>query len=151
MAIMKVSKQGKRIMTDLTLSIPDEIMQRAKQLAETTSQPIEVILVQHLQTLSISLPQLPVDIQTELDALQSLSNDALWTIAQEQLPDTVQSRAHDLMNRNTQGKLTTNERAELESLTERADKLMIRKAEAATILQKRGVTFTQKDFKPRNE
>ena len=138
-------------MTDLTLTIPDEIYKRAKHIAESTSQPIEQVILQHLQTLSTPLPILPDDVQAELDALKYLSDDALWTIAREQMPDTVQSRAHDLMNRNSQGTITETERIELELLVERADRLMVRKAEAAALLRERGYPFTQQDYKLRDE
>jgi hypothetical protein len=138
-------------MTDLTLTIPDELYERAKHIAESTSQPIEQVILQHLQTLPAPLPILPDDVQAELDALKYLSDDALWTIAQEQMPDAVQSRAHDLMNRNSQGMLNEAERSELDALVERADRLMVRKAEAAAILRERGYPFTQQDYKPRDE
>jgi hypothetical protein len=138
-------------MTDLTLTIPDELYERAKHIAESTSQPIEQVILQHLQTLPAPLPLLPDDVQAELDALKYLSDDALWTIAREQMPDVVQSRAHDLMNRNSQGTLSEAERSELETLVERADRLMVRKAEAAALLRERGYPFTQQDYKPRDK
>jgi hypothetical protein len=135
-------------MTDLTLTIPDELYERAKHIAESTSQPIEQVILQHLQTLPAPLPILPDDVQAELDALKYLSDDALWTIAREQMPDAVQSRAHDLMNRNSQGTLSEAERSELDALVDRADRLMVRKAEAAALLRERGYPFTQQDYKP---
>jgi hypothetical protein len=138
-------------MTDLTLTIPDELYERAKHIAESTSQPIEQVILQHLQTLPAPLPILPDDVQAELDALKYLSDDALWTIAREQMPDVVQSRAHDLMNRNSQGTLSEAERSELDALVERADRLMVRKAEAAALLRERGYPFTQQDYKSRDE
>jgi len=94
------------------------------------------------------LPALPGDVQAELDALQRLSDDTLWTITRDQLPDTVQNRAHHLMTKNNQDVLTASEQQELDNLVNRADRLMLRKAEAATILRQRGHTVTQKDFKP---
>jgi hypothetical protein len=133
------------MMTDLTLTIPDELYERAKHIAESTSQPIEQVILQHLQTLPTPLPILPDEVQAELDALKYLSDDALWTIAREQMPEMVQSRAHDLMNRNSQGTITEAEHSELETLVERADRLMVRKAEAAALLRERGYTFTQQD------
>jgi len=90
-----------------------------------------------------TLPLLPPDIQAELDALKKLSDDALWTIAREQMSDDVQTRAHDLMMRNTQGTITDAEYEELQKLVDRGDRLMLRKAEAAGLLRERGYTFTQ--------
>jgi hypothetical protein len=134
----------------IVLTIPDEISNRARQIAETTEQPVEQVLLDHLKTLSAPLPTLPPDEQAELDALKQLSDDALWTIARDQLPDNVQTRAHDLMDRNSHGAITDEEYAELQTLVERADRLMVRKAEAASILRMRGFAFTQQDFKPQH-
>lgn len=126
-------------MTDqIVLTIPEDITVRARQIAETTEQPVEQVLIEHLKTLSTPLPP---EEQAELDALHHLSDDALRTIAREQMPDDAQARAHDLMDRNSRGTITDEERAELEKLVGRADRLMLRKAEAAAILKERGYSF----------
>lgn len=135
----------------IVLTIPEDISARARQIAETTEQPVEQVLIEHLKTLSTPLPTLPPEEQAELDALHQLSDDLLWTIAREQMPDDVQTRAHHLMDKNSRGTITDEERAELEKLVERADRLMLRKAEAAAILRERGYPFTQKDFKPSHD
>lgn len=128
-------------MTDqIILNLPDDIATRAREIAASTSQPLEQVLIDHLKTL-----MLPQDEQAELDALHHLSDDALWTIAREQMPDDVQKRAHELMDKKM---LSESEASELEKLVQRADQLMLRKAEAATILQERGYPFKQEDFKP---
>lgn len=139
-------------MTDeIVLTIPEDISARARQIAETTEQPVEQVLIEHLKTLSSPLPELPSEDQAELEALHHLSSDALWTIAREQMPETAQNRAHELMSKNSRGIITDEERAELEALVERSDRLMLRKAEAASILTKRGYAFTQRDFRPQHE
>src|SRR5712692_11964844 len=136
-------------MTDeIVLTLPDDISARARQIAETTSLTVEQVLIDHLKTLSAPSPALPPVEQAELDALQHLSDDALWTIAHEQMPDEAQDRAHNLMDRNSHGTVSAEERDELDNLVERADRLMLRKAEAAAILRGRGHSFAQKDFKP---
>ena len=80
---------------------------------------------------------------------EHLSDDALWTIAREQLPEDVQARAHTLMDKNSRGVMTDEEHGELEKQVARGDRLMLWKAEAAAMLRKRGHTFTQKDFLPK--
>jgi len=105
-------------------------------------------LLEHLQTLSTPLPTLAPKEQAELDALQHLSADALWNMTREQMSDEVQARAEKLMHQNT---LSDSEQAELDSLVERADRLMLRKAQAASILRQRGYPVTQKDFKPTHD
>jgi len=136
-------------MTDsITIDLPDDVSVKVRALAEQKNQSIEQILLDYLRQLPEPLPALPGDVQAELDALQRLSDDTLWTITRDQLPDTVQNRAHHLMTKNNQDVLTASEQQELDNLVNRADRLMLRKAEAATILRQRGHTVTQKDFKP---
>ncbi|MEO8391931.1 MAG: hypothetical protein ABI700_02970 [Chloroflexota bacterium] len=134
----------------IVLTLPDDVAARAKRIAEKTSQPIEQVLLDHLRTLSALLPELPPDEQAELGALHQLSDDALWTIAREQMPEEVQQRAHDLMERNAPDLISDDEAVELETLVARADRLLLRKAEAASLLRKRGYTFSQQDFRPQD-
>ncbi len=135
----------------ITLTLPEDISARVRQIAETTSQPVEQIVLDHLKSLSIYLPPLTLDVQAELDALHHLSDDALWTIAREQVPEEAQARAHTLMDKNSRGTITDTEAVELGKLAQRADRVMLRKAEAATILKERGFAFSQKDFRTQDD
>lgn len=137
-------------MSDYTLHIPEEIYRRAEKIAGETSQPVDRVLLDHLLTLDARLPGLSPADEAELEALRALSDDALWTIAREQMPADVQARAHELMDKNSRGQLNDAEHAELGSLSERADRLMLRKAEAAFILRARGHAFAGQDFKPQH-
>jgi hypothetical protein len=138
-------------MTDqILLAIPDDISERARRIAESTEQPVEQVLLEHLKSLTEPLPSLPPDMQAELDALRNLSDDALWTIAREQMADDLQQRAHALMDKNNFGTITDNEYTELEQLVVRGDRLTLRKAEAAVLHKERGHPFTQHDFKPKS-
>jgi len=123
-------------MTDsIILTIPEEISARARQIAENQAKSAEQVLIDYLKTFP---PSLPPDIQAELDALRHLSDDALMTIAHEQMPNDAQQRANDLLDRNSRDLITNDEHLELEKLVERADRLMLRKAEAVNILRQRG-------------
>lgn len=136
-------------MSDYTLTIPDTVYDRAKRIALETSQAVENVLLHQLEKLEE--PALPPDQQAELDALRHLSDDALWTIAREQMPEAIEIQAHKLMDKNSLGEITDEEHAELEQLSERADRLMLRKAESASILRERGYNFTQSDYKPKHD
>jgi hypothetical protein len=135
----------------ITLTLPEELSTRVRQIAETTSQPVEQVVLDHLKGLALPLPALPPDERTELDALHRLSDDALRTIAREQMPEEDQRRARQLMNKNERGKLSRTEADDLARLVERADGVMLRKAEASSILRQRGYPFTQADFRPQDE
>jgi hypothetical protein len=133
-------------MTDqpIVLSVPEDVSERARRIAQATAQPVEQVLLDFLQTLPAS-PLEPGQ-QAELDALRSLSDDALRTIAREQMPDDAQARAEILLNKNSRGVISDVEHAELEALVERADRLILRKAEAVHLLHERGVSLPQSAF-----
>jgi hypothetical protein len=132
-------------MSDMTINIPDEVCEQLRKLAETSDQPIESVLINQLKT-SLPLSDLSLDEAGELVALRHLSNDALHQIAREQLPTTVQARMQDLMDQNSLGTISPEDYAELEALGDRSNRLMLRKAEAATILIERGHPFEHSDF-----
>ena len=133
-------------MSGYTLTVPEDIYARACQIAEATSQPVDQVMIDHLRTLSIPQPTLPPEDRAELNALKNLSDDALRTIAREQMPDDLQARMQVLMDKNTFGTITSDEYAELENLVERGQQLMIRKAQAAVLLVQRGYAVTAKDM-----
>lgn len=122
----------------IILSLPDDIATSVREIAKQTNQTVEDVVIAHLKNITPPLPSLPQDIQDELSVMPKLSDDALWTIARDQMPENAQSRAQLLMSKST---LTEDEQAELDKLVERADKLMLRKAEAASILRQRRNTF----------
>ncbi len=135
----------------IQLTVPEDISLRAKQIAAEGERPVEELLIEYLKSFSAPMPVLEPEQQAELDALVHLSDDALWTIAREQLPDSVQSRAHTLMSQNNHGSINDAEKAEFENLVVRADQLILRKAESASILKQRGYEFKQDDFTAKHE
>ena len=70
--------------------------------------------------------------------MRNLSDDALWTIARERLPEDVQARMQTLMENNSAGTISSKEHRELEILVERGQRLMLRKSEAAALLKSSG-------------
>jgi hypothetical protein len=127
----------------VTLPIPDYIYDHARRIAEGTSQSIEAVLLQQLQdAFTAPVPDLAPEEQRELEALSLLSDDALWTIARERMPEDRQARLHALMDANSQGKLTAMQQAELEALVIQGQRLSVRKAQAAAVLTGRGYRVT---------
>lgn len=130
-------------MTDyaITLTLPARLFERAQQIAETTAQPIEQVLVEQLENaLDNPFAALPRDEQVELEALTLLSDATLWTIAREQMDAATQARLQTLMDKNSRVPLSDTEAAEFDILVEQGQKLMLRKAQAAALLVKRGHT-----------
>lgn len=129
-------------MSDYVLTIPEEVYQRARQIAQETAQPVDEVLIEYLRTLPPLLPVLPPDEEAELEALKYLSDDALWTIAHEELSAETATRLALLMDNNSAGTLTESAHQELVALVERGQKLTLRKSEAAAILTQRGYSMT---------
>ena len=136
----------------VTLPVPADIYDRASHIAQVTAQTIEAVLLQQLRdAFADPLPELPPDEQRELEALTFLSDEALWTIAREQMPGDKQVRMQTLMEANTQGTLDPLQQTELESLVEQGQQLSLRKAKAAALLVERGYTIPLNAFSPTDE
>jgi hypothetical protein len=136
----------------VTLPIPDYIYDHARRIAEGTSQSIEAVLLQRLQdAFTAPVPDLAPDEQRELEALSRLSDDALWTMARERMPEDRQTRLHALMGANSQGKLTDRQQAELEALVIQGQRLSVRKAQAAAVLTGRGYRVTVEELSATDE
>lgn len=129
----------------ITLQIPEHIYERAQQVAENTDQPLEAVFLHELE--NAFLPPLPEDEEAELSALNYLSDEALWTIAREQMPSPRQERMQGLMDGNTKGTLSEAEYQELEHLVEQGQKLMLRKGKAAALLTERGYTVRRESLR----
>lgn len=130
-------------MSSMLLSIPDHIYDQAERIAKATAQPIETVLLTHLaQSFEKPFALLPEAEQNELHALNYLSDEALWTIAREKMPADKQHQMQRLMDKNNFGEITESEYRELSELVEQGQKLMLRKAQAAALLTRRGYTVT---------
>ena len=136
-------------MSDYNLTVPEAVYQRVEKIAQATGQRVDMVLLDHLQLLVDNVPMLSTDEEIELQALHYLSDDALWTIAREQMPLDVQQEMQVLMEKNSLGAITADEREALTQLVERGQQLILRKCEAAAVLTQRGYTVKPKDLKPR--
>lgn len=130
-------------MSDYTISIPDDLYAKAQRVAQLTSRQVdEVIRATLAGALDEPLADLPQDEKDELKAMAYLSDDTLWTIARERLPQAIQERMSALMTRNTHGTITETEYAELTDLVARGNRLTLRKAQAMKYLTERNHKVT---------
>lgn len=133
----------------MQITLLDDLSVQLHQLAAQQRQSFEQFVADQLRlTVDARLAQLPSAEQAELQALRYLSDDALWTMAAEQMATIVQKRMAQLMESNNCSKLSPAEQHELATLIERGDQLMLRKAEAAKLLYQRGYPVSTKDFAP---
>jgi hypothetical protein len=134
----------------LTVTLPDDITEQAQTIADMTKRPVEQVVIEHLRTLRFPDSALPHEIRSELEALAYLSDDALWVIARERLPRRVQARADELLD-DAQPELTGDMQNELADILDRADRVMLRKAEATVLLKRRGYDVPLTALRPVDE
>lgn len=139
-------------MSDYTISIPDSVYQKAQQIAQQKSLPVDEVIRTRLEgAFDQLLFDLPDDEKEELKAMAYLSDDTLWTIAREQMQPVLEKRISELLTRNQRGTISTAEYQELEDLVERGDKLTLRKSQAMKYLTERGYSISLDDLKPADE
>jgi uncharacterized protein len=115
----------------IVLTLPEDISEYIRTLAQTSAQSIEQVLVEKLRVI-MDTPS------AELVALNALSTDALRVIFLEEMRDELRLRKNYLETKKSQASLTASEAAELQSLVEREKQLLLRKATAENILRERG-------------
>jgi hypothetical protein len=123
----------------ITIELPEPVMRQLMRIAAATHQPIEALVAQSvLSNLPPSTDNAPPELQGELLAMQALSTEDLYAIAQSQVEDDVRNRQAELLERNENDQLTSEERQELTQLRQAADHLMLRKAYAWSLIRWRG-------------
>lgn len=136
----------------VTVTLPEALYAPIRKIAEAKSQTVEHVLIEQLQSvMSVELPHLPPDEESELVAFKFLSDDTLRNIAHEQMPSRIQEHMQSLMDRNTLGTITAPEYEELSQLVERGQRLTLRKAWAAGVLMERGYSISGDDFASEHE
>lgn len=139
-------------MSDYTISIPDSLYQRAKEVAKQKSLSVDEVIRVGLEGAFVeSMLDIPLDEQAELKAMTYLSDDALFNMMREQMQQTKQAWMSALMDKNNQGTISDEEHAELVTLVEDGQRLTLRKATAMNILMDRGYKLTLDDMKPVDE
>ncbi|MCI0713635.1 MAG: hypothetical protein L0154_25990 [Chloroflexi bacterium] len=142
----------KQPLSDYTISIPDSLYEKAQRVAQQTSQSVEDVIRMRLEgALDEPLFDLPVDEKAELKAMAYMSNDALFSMMREQMQPAKQERMSVLMQKNSQGTISEDEREELAALVEDGERLTLRKATAMNLLMERGYDVHLDDMKAADE
>ncbi len=130
-------------MSDYMISIPDELYEKARRVAEQTSRQVEEVIRTRLEdALDSPVYDLPDDETAELKAMACLSDDALFGMMREQMQRTKQERMSGLIDKNSDGAISEAEYQELTALVEDGQRLMLRKAQAMRYLMDRGHKVT---------
>ena len=122
----------------ITVELPDEIYERVKRTARGMRQPIQQALVSIVKAAMPSLDRVPLDYRPDLEAMESLSDEELWRIAESSMPVAQQRQLTRLLRKNQPGVITDQERQALTRLRTEADRLMLRRSYAYLFLKCRG-------------
>ncbi len=138
-------------MSDYTISISDELYEKALRVAQADARSVdEVIRARLAGALDEPTLDLPADERAELRALAYLSDDTLWTLLREQLPPLKQARISALLEENSLGTINAAQYQELIELVEDGQRLTLRKAETMRLLLERGYAVHLDDLQARH-
>jgi hypothetical protein len=124
--------------TPITIELPAPIAEQLEE--EAIRQKINVrdlvreLVLEHWSP----LPPLPDDVEAELAAFHQLSDNVLLLVARTTLTVDEQAELADLNVEAQSRSLTDEEEARREALLDAYDRIMVRRAQAAVILQSRG-------------
>jgi hypothetical protein len=139
-------------MSDYTISIPDTLYDKAQRVAKQHAQSVDTVIRTRLEgALDQPMLDLPTDERDELQAMSYLSDDALWTIAREQMQPELQASMSQLMDKNSEGTITEDEFRDLSALVERGERLTLRKSQAMKLLLDRGYAVSLDALKSAHE
>lgn len=122
----------------ITLNLPDILYQKAQRLAKTFRRPVEDVLVDAVATALPPLTGLPIEWADELADLAFLNDSELWQIARSTLPAEHYEKVDALLALKQQDSLTAEEQQTLEHLLQEYQALILRRGQAAVLLQRRG-------------
>ncbi len=135
--------------TSVTLQLPEPVFSYLSQVAIATKRPLEQVVRQSVEgNLPPSVATAPAEMSDELLAMQVMSVEQLSRIAAQQIPPDDQARHLELLEKNSAGDLTPVEQEELKELRLAADRLMVRKAYAWSVMRWRGVATPRLDDLP---
>jgi len=118
----------------IELQLPDEVYERARQIAGETNRSVEAVLLDSLNLLYSDLPNLNIN----ADDLGRYSDEQLWAIVYQRLAWYQDSRLHELIALGKQGRLTEEDTAEMERLISLVDRVTLLRSRALLLLKQRG-------------
>jgi len=130
----------------ITLNLPEHLYRRLQQTAQSMRQPLEKVLVRAVEKGSPpGWDDVPAPFQVELAALDRLDDEALWHIARARQTDDEMTRYVELLENNAVRALSLAEQRELVAFRDAANLFMLKKAQAAALLQWRGYVIPPAD------
>jgi hypothetical protein len=121
--------------TQITITLPDEVYQRAEQFARLANRDVASVLA---DTIQFSIPPVRADL-LDLEPVSNLTNEQVLALAELQMEPSQDRRLSELLDRQQSGLLMEDERLELQSLMQIYQGGLLRKATAISEAVKRGL------------
>lgn len=122
----------------VTLYLPEPVMQRARQAANTLQRPVEEVLTSILAATLPDVEDAPLDMRADLARMTWFSDQELWTIARSAMTEEQQEQLRRMTRLQARRPLTQEEQETLESLRQEYGRVTLRKARAYALLSLRG-------------
>lgn len=123
------------VSADITLTLPDEVLQRAQMVAQRTRRPLADILAEAIE---LSLNPLANSAAPE-ETMAHWSDAKVQAAADAQMLEAEDARLSELLDRQQAGVFTDGERAETAALMARYQDGLLRKAMALREAVRRGL------------
>ncbi|WP_416675391.1 hypothetical protein [Egbenema bharatensis] len=121
--------------TQITITLPDEVYQRAERFARLANREVASILA---DTIQLSIPPVRADI-LDLEPISDLADEQVLALTDLQMEPDQDARLSELLDRQQSGFLIEDERLELQSLMQIYQEGLLRKATALSEAVKRGL------------
>ena len=117
------------------LQLPQELYERAHQIAEESDRAVESVLIDSLALL-FGTRMTEDELMPEL--LQSLTDEALWAVVRRPLAWGQDIRLRELTAQSKARNLTPDEEIEIDQLVEAYDRYVLLRSQALMLLKSRG-------------
>jgi hypothetical protein len=121
--------------TQVTITLPDEIYQRAELFARLANRDVASVLA---DTIQLSIPLVRPNI-LDLEPISDLSDEQVFALTELQMEPDQDARLSELLDRQQAGLLAEEERLGLQALMQIYQEGLLRKATALSEAVKRGL------------
>jgi hypothetical protein len=125
-------------MQTVALELPESLYHSARQVAQATQKPLEVVLRDSIAHTLPPLDDVSPEEAAELAQLAGCDDATLWQESRVTMSVTEQAEMHELLDRQGADELTSDEHARLQDLLDIYGRLTVRKAHAYLLLARRG-------------
>jgi uncharacterized protein YcbK (DUF882 family) len=125
----------------VVVKLPEGVFERVKRTAKGLKQPIQQTMVKIVEAGLPSLAKVPPEYQSELEALEAMSDEELEKMAQDEMSAAQQRQLEHLLRKNQAEGLNEIEQQSLEQLHAEANRLMLQKSYVHVLLKWRALVM----------